>query len=207
MPTRNDTHVATYADDTAIMAQGTTPDAAAAAVQHHLLALESWLRKWRIKINIEKSVQVTFTLRRRPTRPIYMNGRQVPQSRVVRYLGLKLDSRLTWSDHIKSKRLVLNQRLKILYRLLCPRSPLSLRLKLLLYKSLLRPIWTYGIQLFGAAKKSNLSVLQRFQSKCLRLITGAPSPCTLATRPYTLTSRCHTSTTTPDNYFWISSQN
>ena len=49
--TRNDILVATYADDTAIMAQSKTPEAAAAAVQHHLLALESWLRKWRIKIN------------------------------------------------------------------------------------------------------------------------------------------------------------
>ena len=107
-------------------------------------------------------------------RPVYMNGHQVPQSRVVKYLGLKLDSRLTWSDHIQSKRLVLNKRFKILYRLLCPSSRLSLRLKLLLYKSLLRPIWSYGLQLFGSAKKSNLSILQSFQSKCLRLITGAP---------------------------------
>ena len=65
---------------------------------------------WRIKINIEKSVKITFTLRRRPTRPIYMNGRQIPQTRVVRYLGLNLDSCLTWSEHIKTKRQVLNQR-------------------------------------------------------------------------------------------------
>ena len=101
--------MATYSDDTAIMAQGNTPAKAAAAVQHHLLALETWLRKWRIKINVDKSVQTTyFSLRRRPTRPIYMNGRlQVPQSHVVTYRGLKLDIRLTWNAHITSKRLVL----------------------------------------------------------------------------------------------------
>ena len=153
MPTRNYTLVATYADDTAIIAQAKTPGEAAAAVQHHLLALESWLRKWRIKINIEKTVQITFTLHRRPTRPIYMNGRQIPQSRIVRYLGLKLDSRLTWSDHIKTKRQVLNHRLKTLYRLLCPRSPLSLRLKLLLYSLCCGPSGLLGFNSLVPQKK------------------------------------------------------
>uniref|UniRef100_A0A2S2PN47 Putative RNA-directed DNA polymerase n=1 Tax=Schizaphis graminum TaxID=13262 RepID=A0A2S2PN47_SCHGA len=46
--------------------------------------------------------------------------------------------------------------------------------KLLLYKLLLRPIWTYGIQLWGAAKISNINRIQRFQSKTLRTILKAP---------------------------------
>ena len=174
MPTRNDTMVATYADDTAILAMGNTPESAAALVQHHLLALEGWLKKWRIKINIEKCQQVTFTLRRRRTPPIFLKGFPIPQSHKVKYLGLILDRHLTWQEHITSKRLALNQRLKSIYRLLFHRSPLSLRLKLLIYKSLLRPAWSYGIQLFGSAKPSNMKKLQTFQSKFLRLITGAP---------------------------------
>ena len=35
-------------------------------------------------------------------------------------------------------------------------------------------IWTYGIQLWGAAKPSNLNVIQRFQSITLRMITEGP---------------------------------
>ena len=34
-------------------------------------------------------------------------------------------------------------------------------------------IWTYGIQLWGAAKKSNTNKIQTFQSTTLRLITNA----------------------------------
>ncbi|CAH1979248.1 unnamed protein product [Acanthoscelides obtectus] len=37
-----------------------------------------------------------------------------------------------------------------------------------------KPIWTYGIELWGCASKSNLSIIQRAQSKILRSIADAP---------------------------------
>jgi hypothetical protein len=46
--------------------------------------------------------------------------------------------------------------------------------KLLLYKVILKPIWTYGIQLWGSAFTSNIEILERFQSKALRMIADAP---------------------------------
>jgi hypothetical protein len=44
----------------------------------------------------------------------------------------------------------------------------------LLYKTNLKPIWTYGIQLWGTASTSNIEILERFQSKALRMIVDAP---------------------------------
>jgi hypothetical protein len=38
----------------------------------------------------------------------------------------------------------------------------------------LEPIWSYGIQLWGSASKSNIKVLETFQAKALRSITDAP---------------------------------
>ena len=51
---------------------------------------------------------------------------------------------------------------------------LSLENKLLLYKVIIKPIWTYGIELWGCCSKSNVNIIQRFQSKTLRMIAGAP---------------------------------
>jgi hypothetical protein len=45
--------------------------------------------------------------------------------------------------------------------------------KLLIYKVILKPIWTYGIQLWGTISNSNFDILKRFQSKVLRLIVDA----------------------------------
>ena len=52
--------------------------------------------------------------------------------------------------------------------------PLSLENQLLIYKTVLKPVWTYGIELWGCATKSNIAVIQRYQSKLLRSITNAP---------------------------------
>jgi hypothetical protein len=62
-----------------------------------------------------------------------------------------------------------------MYWLLGRKSQLSLSKKLLLYKTIPKPIWTYGIQLWGTASTSNIEILERFQSKALRMIVDAPS--------------------------------
>jgi hypothetical protein len=61
-----------------------------------------------------------------------------------------------------------------MYWLLGRKSQLSLSNKLLLYKTILKPIWTYGIQLWGMGSTSNIEILERFQSKALRMIVDAP---------------------------------
>jgi hypothetical protein len=35
-------------------------------------------------------------------------------------------------------------------------------------------VWTYGIQLWGCASKSNIKIIQQFQNKVLRGIINAP---------------------------------
>ena len=61
-----------------------------------------------------------------------------------------------------------------LYWIIGKHSPLSLNNKLLIYKAILKPAWTYGIELWGRASPSNIAKIQRYQSKLLRLITNAP---------------------------------
>jgi len=51
--------------------------------------------------------------------------------------------------------------------------PLSLENKILIYKTVLKPVWTYGIELWGCASISNIELLQRYQSKLLRTLTNA----------------------------------
>ena len=58
--------------------------------------------------------------------------------------------------------------------LLGRRSQLSLSNKILLYKCNLKPVCTYGIQLWDCAKPSHTQILQRLQSKLLRTIANAP---------------------------------
>ncbi|KAL1116604.1 hypothetical protein AAG570_005076, partial [Ranatra chinensis] len=72
------------------------------------------------------------------------------------------------------KRIDLNRKFGLLRNLLHRRSKLSLDNKLTIYNMILKPTWTYGIGLWGSAKKGNIDRMQSFQSKVLRTILNVP---------------------------------
>lgn len=172
LPTSEKTILGTYADDTALLSIASDNITASLQLQIHIDTLSEWFDKWKIKINESKSSFITFSLRPHICPPVTMNNTIIPYSNEVKYLGLIFDKRLTWSSHLKDKRKKLNSRLHLLRPLL--RSNLSLPLKIILYKTLLQPLWAYGIVIWGSAKKSNKRTIQAFQNICCRIITGAP---------------------------------
>ena len=174
MPTSDGVLLATYADDTAVLAADTLPDSAANIVQNYINILEKWFLKWRIKVNSAKCKHVDFTLRKGSCPHLYINEEAIPRDEQVKYLGLHLDRRLTWSSHIRAKKTQCNIKARKLYWLLGRASQLRLENKILIYKVILKPVWTYGIQLWATASVSNIEILQRFQNKILRMIVNAP---------------------------------
>jgi hypothetical protein len=54
------------------------------------------------------------------------------------------------------------------------RSELSFRNGVLLYKQLIRPVMDYAFPAWRSAARSHVRRVQVLQSKCLRLVTGAP---------------------------------
>lgn len=163
-----------FADDSAVLVSSGNLATASFLLQKNLDSISSWLKLWKIKANESKSLQVTFATRQGICPPVILNNAEVPHSDHVRYLGIHLDRWLTWKNHIFTKRKQLGLQLRKLYWMFNRKSQLSIENKLLLYKVVLKPIWTYGVQLWGTASHSNIEIIQRFQSKMLRIITDAP---------------------------------
>lgn len=174
MPIAENVLVATYADDTAILASSASPTTASNNVQIQLKEMELWLNNWNINVNTEKSAHVTFSLGRQNCPSLTLNNQVIPHNQKVKYLGLHIDRRLTWKQHITAKREHLKLKTNSMYWLIGQKSQLNLQNKVLLYKTILKPVWTYGIQLWGTASNSNIEILQRYQSKTLRSIVNAP---------------------------------
>lgn len=166
--------IGTFADDTAALSVHKNPKTASHQLQIYTNSISSWLQKWRIRANETKSVQVTFTLNKQKCPPIKLNEIEIPQKDDTKYLGIHLDKKLNWKKHIQTKRKALDIQLNKIKYLIGIYSPLSLENKILVYKCILKPIWTYGIQLWGTSANSNLEILQRFQSKTVRMIAKAP---------------------------------
>ena len=99
----------------------------------------------------------------------------LPSVNEVKYFGMYLNRKLTWIKHIKTKKEAMNLKLRKMYWLIGKKSQLSLYNQLIIYKvTIIKPVWTYGIQMWGAVCNSNLDIIQRFQSKTLRLMLNAP---------------------------------
>ena len=174
IPTCEEAVIATFADDTAIIAEGDTIEEATEKLQTATDKVNSWTKRWRIKLNEGKSVHVNFTNRKTKYLPVVINRQAIPHENSAKYLGMTLDSKLRWKVHVKKKRIELEHKFRKMYWLLGRRSELSVHNKLLLYKQVLKPVWTYGVQLWGCTKKSNRRIIQMFQNKVLRCIVNAP---------------------------------
>lgn len=174
LPQSKGVTTATYADDTAILASDKIPEKASLNLQESLNDIHKWLEKWRIRASATKSVQITFTLRKGNCPPVKLGETELPHHDTVKYLGMHLDRRLTWQKHLKTKRDEINLKYRNLNWLLGRNSRLSVENKLLVYKTVLKPVWSYGIQLWGSAAISNVNIIQRVQNAILRAIGKAP---------------------------------
>ncbi|GFV88614.1 RNA-directed DNA polymerase from mobile element jockey [Trichonephila clavipes] len=137
-------------------------------MQNFLDKLQDWLTQWRIAINVDKSQAIIF---RKwgvidPPFQLTLFEDNIQWVSVVRYLGLHMDSRLTYKKHIDC--LSENSGGEFILR---RNSPLSLENKVILYKQVLYNIrFSFGEQRLPLHMKK----IQVIQNKILRLITNAP---------------------------------
>lgn len=91
-----------YADDIAIIVSGKFPRTVSEVTQSAIMAVEEWCNKVGLKINPKKTVLVPFTKKRKlegliePT----LFGIQISLSDQVKYLGVIIDKRLSWKQHV-----------------------------------------------------------------------------------------------------------
>lgn len=174
---KSKTKLALFADDTAIYYTGRSGDVISRSLQSAANALGAWFRKWRIEVNPEKSAAVLFCRlwKDQPVlRPISMFGKAIPWESQAKYLGVILDNHLTFSKHLKAVRARAAFALGRLHHLLNAKSKLSLRNKVRLYVTCIRPIMTYASVVFAHSSDNRLHRLQTLQNRFMRMATGAP---------------------------------
>ncbi|KAL7742617.1 hypothetical protein ACLKA6_013949 [Drosophila palustris] len=92
----------------------------------------------------------------------------------VKYLGKIIDRRLTWKPHILRTCATVRAKCKKLDWLFRPRSGLSLTAKVRLFKAIISPTLTWGVNIWGTACNSSIKKMETCQSKILRRIVDSP---------------------------------
>ncbi|GBN25608.1 RNA-directed DNA polymerase from mobile element jockey [Araneus ventricosus] len=166
-----------FADDTAILAQGSTTKFVIRTLQRGLIEIEEWCTLWRVAINTDKTRSVMFR-KGHPKNDLHsltFFEEDLSWDKEIKYLGLILDSKLTFRNHIKYNTDKFLAKVRAIIRHLIGRkSPLFLNNKVLLFKQILPPILTYASQIWAFAVKTHLKKVQIMQNKILRIMTNAP---------------------------------
>ena len=139
-----------YADDCSALLGGTHPDNMIESMQAMLEQLVAWGATCGLRFNPAKTVAVMFTRSQREfTRLVQMDGQLIPYSSSVLYLGVTLDYKLHWREHIINKR----NKAKALYMKLSSltSSYWGPKPKLLkwAYTGLVRPVMSYASMIWG----------------------------------------------------------
>ena len=99
-----------------------------------------------------------------------MQGSSVKRTHSIKYLGIKINQNLSWSDHIEDIIKKCNQRIGILRRVY---DLLPMETRLTLYSSLILPVLDYCDIICGDKdNKSLMDDLQIIQNKAAKVILG-----------------------------------
>lgn len=159
-----------YADDTSLFYSGHSIVSIIEQAQHDLDLLYAWLQSNLLTINTSKTNFMIFTAKNKKIGQypsLTINHEIINKVDKEKYLGLILDSKLTWKPHIDKIR----SRLASLAGLLRNMSRcLPKRVRYTIYNSMVKSHIDYLIEIWGTAAKTNLQLLQRAQNKIIKAL-------------------------------------
>jgi ribonuclease HI len=165
-----------YADDVVILATGLESLTLSGRIQDGISAVADWSQTCGLKISTEKTTAVMFTWRRKWIyhAPRYA-GAAIQLVKNVTYLGVTLDSKLSWIPHITNRTTKANRCLAMCRRAVGTQWGLAPKVMLWVYKTLIRPVISYATTVWcpGLDKHTAILKLTQLQRRACLAITSA----------------------------------
>ena len=176
----NDMHLAMehsiiyhFADDTNLLYSCKSFKVLRKNVNKDLQLLYDWLCANRLSLNAGKTEFIVFRPARHKTSErltLKLHRTKLFESSKIKYLGLILDNKLSWKDHIAELSKKLSRAVGLLYKVrhVCPTAVLRS-----LYYSLFNSHLSYGLVLWGNANRTYIDKIRSLQKRALRSIVFA----------------------------------
>jgi hypothetical protein len=149
-----------FADDTNLLYAHKDPKVLKKVVNKDLSLLFQWLCANRLSLIIAKTEFLIFRPPRRtlPERIVLsLNNKKIYESYKMKYLGLILDTRLTFKAHINELSKKLSQSIGMFYKIRQLSSP---QILLSLYHALFSSHLTYGLPIWGNTHENNFKIIE-----------------------------------------------
>lgn len=162
-----------YADDCVVY---TTVNSCSDQIllQESLNKIVRWCDQWGMSINFNKCATMSFTCRRSSLLYEYkVDGVLINRVNYYKYLGVTLNAKLSWSEHIDG---VCSKAMKKLGYLRRSLKSANTETKLLAYKTIIRPVLEYACEIWGPYRRSDIVKLESVQKKAVRFILSRYHP-------------------------------
>jgi exonuclease III len=166
-----------FADDSSFLVSAMDYRLLVERCQSLLNDLERWFQANGLMVNVTKSCLINFRLSNLSklndtpyAGKLRMFGESLPDSESTRFLGIMVDCRLDWIDHIAEVCRRVNKTQFIFRRL---SQFLPKQVLIIVYRAYVESILKYGIILWGA--NSQIIKVFRAQKRTLRIITNSAS--------------------------------
>ena len=165
-----------FADDMNILYADKNLRSLELIVNQELCKLYVWLTANKLTLNIKKTNFIIFSPAQRkftyqPKIMIFDNKQNknvaLECKEFIKYLGILIDNNLTWKHHIHHITIKISRTIGLISKLrhLVPKHTL-----INIYRSLVVPYLSYGLIVWGQARKSYLDKLLKLQKRALRFI-------------------------------------
>lgn len=157
-----------FADDTLLTISSSNIEDSISKINSDLSKLSEWLKMNKLKLNLSKTkYMVIGTKNIIVDTPITIDSIQIERVKQFKYLGIVLDEKLTFSEHMNSVIKKLSGKISYMYRV---NKKLTKRAKLTVYNSMILPHFQYCSTILFLGNEGDLNQLQIQQNKVMRIV-------------------------------------
>ena len=138
-------------------------------MNNELLKLSEWMNVNELSLNVKKAKYMLFCTKnpRIEGGNILLNGEIIDKVNHFKFLGVIIDSHLSWMDHVQHIRKKISKGVGMLYK---TKDYLKSDTLLTLYYSFVYPYLIYCIEVWGETTNGNLISLLKTQKRVVRMI-------------------------------------
>ena len=166
----DDIRLIMFADDSNMFLSGKNLREIEIRANSALEQIKKWLQVNRLSLNIDKTNYMIFTTKARKKEQnlnIKINDKTISEVNTCKFLGIIVDNRLKWTDHINALSTKISKSIGIISK---TRKYLGQKTLLQLYYSFVYPYLLYGNLIWGNAGKTLLDKVEKKQKLAIRLI-------------------------------------
>ena len=139
-------------------------------MNEELKKLYNWLCINRLSLNISKTNFIIFHAVNKPKIPvtILIDNKSIDEVMYVKYLGILIDSQLSFRYHIDELTKKISRGIGVLYKL---RPFVTTKILTNIYYAIIYPFLLYGITVWGTASNTNIFPIHILQKRFVRMAT------------------------------------